>query len=245
MSALISYMLNSVEISIFQQVPFENIGWLQKSLDKSGLRINLQSPKQQVSTIKNISQQAGIILMGGPMSANDNLPFLHAQLDVLALALRLEIPILGICLGAQLLAKAAGSSVYRNYSSEIGFFDTTLTQAAFQDPVLAKLNNCEIFFHWHSDTFDLPSEATRLAFSKRTQNQAFRIGKTAYGLQFHPEVTPAMISDWGLQKDNCSDVADIDLPFDPNTNAGRLEEVAALIFDSWIKLALNKQTQCE
>ena len=237
-------MIDIVDITVFQQVPFETPGQLQNILELSGFSINLQNP-EKCSTLVDFHRQSGIVLLGGPMSANDNTPFLTTQLRVLDAALHENLPILGICLGAQLLAKAAGASVYRSNCSEIGFFDITLTPAGLQDGLFGKLNRTETFFHWHNDTFDLPDGAEHLAFSKRTQNQAFRIGDCAYGLQFHPEVTPAMIADWCQQDVNCGDMAEIETPFDPYTNAQRLEEAAKLLFDSWIKLVLNKRTQCD
>ena len=189
-------------------------------------------------------QCTGMIVLGGPMSANDDTPFLRQQLSSIELALTNNIPILGICLGAQLLAKAAGTSVYKNKSKEIGFFDIDLTKKGQLDPVLGKLNRRETVFQWHSDTFDLPQGAVALATSLLTENQAFHLGQSAYGLQFHPEVKPDMIARWCLEDVNCGDMAEIENPFDPYTNAERLEKVAASIFQSWIRLALDK-AQCE
>ena len=189
---------------------------------------------------QSIPQSDGLILLGGPMSANDDLLFLHHQLRAIEIALKQEIPVLGICLGAQLLAKAAGGKVYRNTAKEIGFHNVERTGDGQRDPILCGLNATECVFHWHSDTFDLPAGAKLLASSSLTRNQAFRFGESAYGLQFHPEVTPAMIAQWCIEDLNCADMAEIETPFNPDHNAQRLSEVAHIIFHSWIQLVLKR-----
>ena len=231
-------------VIVYRQVAFEHLGYLQPMLARQSVKVMLQDSNTPPISREQLLQSAGMIVLGGPMSANDDTPFLRQQLGSLELALTSNIPILGICLGAQLLAKAAGASVYRNKSKEIGFFDIDLTKNGQLDPVVGKLNQRETVFQWHTDTFDLPHGATRLATSPSTENQAFRVGQSAYGLQYHPEVMPAMIAQWCLEDVNCGDMAEIEKPFDPYTNAERLEKVAASIFQSWIQLALDK-AQCE
>ena len=227
-------------IIAYRQVPFEHLGFLQTPLSESECTLHLIDSDSSTPAMQFVAQSSGLILLGGPMSANDPLPFLHHQLQALEIALVQQIPILGICLGAQLLAKAAGSKVYRNTNKEIGFHDVNLTNEGRADPLLGKLRHTESVFHWHSDTFDLPAGAKHLASSSLTRNQAFRFGESAYGLQFHPEVTPRMIAQWCIEDVNCGDIAEIETPFDPNHNAGRLEHVAQIIFSSWIQLVLKR-----
>ena len=229
-----------LDIIAYRQVRFEHLGLLQTTLSESECTLHLIDPDSTTLPMQFIAQSGGLILLGGPMSANDSLPFLHHQLQALEIALAHQIPILGICLGAQLLAKAAGGTVYRNQHKEIGFHDVNLTNDGQADPVLGKLRNTESVFHWHADTFDLPAGAKLLASSSLTRNQAFRFGESAYGLQFHPEVTPKMIAQWCTEDVNCGDVAEIETPFDPNHNAVRLTQVAQIIFSSWIQLVLKR-----
>ena len=109
--------------------------------------------------------------------------------------LAMDLPVLGICLGSQLLAKTLGARVYPNHVKEIGWYPVELTPAAADDPLFAQ-SGTRTMFQWHGDTFDLPSGAVHLARSPACENQAFRYGRRAYGLQFHIEMTAAMIDDW-------------------------------------------------
>lgn len=134
------------------------------------------------------------IILGSPASANDDLPYLKAELDIIQRFIRNDTPLLGICLGAQLIAKAAGAKVYRGDTPEIGFYDDiTITGdgsrffRGFEEPFTV--------FHWHGDTFDLPPEGVRLASSPSYRNQAIQVG-SAVGLQFHLEVDRIMIPQW-------------------------------------------------
>ena len=141
---------------------------------------------------------AGLIVLGGAMSANDDdkFPFLPAELDWLREAVRRNVPTLGICLGAQLLAKALGAEVNRNPQPEIGWYEIELLPAAADDRLLCGRAAKETVFHWHNDTFDLPTGAVQLAQSPACRQQAFRFGKFAYGLQFHVEMVPELMELW-------------------------------------------------
>lgn len=141
---------------------------------------------------------AALVVLGGPMSANDedSLPYLQSEKRILRQAIRNEHPVLGICLGSQLLAAAGGARVFQGARPEIGWAPISLTLEGRQDPLLRELAALPSAFHWHGETFDLPPGATRLAFSGLTMNQAFRLGTNAYGLQFHVEVDARMIQAW-------------------------------------------------
>ena len=142
-------------------------------------------------------------------------------------------PVLGICLGAQLLAQSLGAKVYRNTEKEIGWFKIYFTDAADrQDALFTGLDREETVFHWHGETFDLPAGSDLLAWSDACRNQAFRHGQV-YGLQFHLEVTPEMIADWCRQDENCGDVGELTAPPDPGFNENRLGELSRLVFGRW------------
>src|SRR5581483_176282 len=174
--------------------------------------------------------------MGGPMSANDDLPYLRREIACIRQAVDQGQPVLGVCLGSQLLARALGAKVYKNSAKEIGWFDLHLTEAGRQDAILSGLESPETVFHWHGETFDLPDGATWLAYSDRCRHQAFRVASNVYGLQFHLEVTPEMIADWCLQDENCGDVRELQSPLDPRFNQARLAALSGLVFGRWCAL---------
>jgi GMP synthase-like glutamine amidotransferase len=142
-----------------------------------------------------------LLVMGGPMSANDEdqYPFIKKELPFIRQCLILGKPVLGICLGAQLMAKALGARVYPGPHKEIGWYFLSQTPSARTDPLFSLLDPCFLVFQWHGETFDLPDEGIGLAGNEAYPQQAFRIGDWAYGLQFHFEVTEPMIKTWVSQ----------------------------------------------
>jgi GMP synthase-like glutamine amidotransferase len=140
----------------------------------------------------------GLVVMGGPMSANDlvNHPFLIDEIQLLEKVLADRKPVLGVCLGAQLLAKALGSRVFPSRHIEVGWRPIQFTRDINSDPLFSNAPPSLDVFHWHGDTFDLPAGATRLARSLQCENQLFRWGEWVYGFQFHIEVTTQMAMDW-------------------------------------------------
>jgi GMP synthase (glutamine-hydrolysing) len=140
---------------------------------------------------------AGLIVMGGPMGAYDDAahPWLSAEKRLIREAVEADLPVWGVCLGAQLLAASLGAEVRRGPRAEVGVLPVELTSAAVDDPVFADLPARFATLQWHSDTFELPDGATLLASSPAYTNQAFVLGR-AYGLQFHLEVGPELLSAW-------------------------------------------------
>jgi GMP synthase (glutamine-hydrolysing) len=138
---------------------------------------------------------SGVVTMGGPMNVDevDRYPGLGAEREWLAEALRLEMPILGVCLGAQLLARALGAEVRPGEAPEVGFAPVEIHDPT--DPIVGALAPSATVLHWHGDVFDLPAGAVPLASSRQTRRQAFRAGN-ACGLLFHPEADAALVERW-------------------------------------------------
>ncbi len=144
------------------------------------------------------SQIEAVIILGGPMNVyeEDKYLFLKTEDVFIKKAIKKQIPILGICLGAQLLAKACGGRVNRAENPEIGWHKINLTEQGRQDALFRNINHELDVLQWHNDTFQLPKGGKLLATSGLCKNQAFRFGENAYGLQFHIEVTPDMVESW-------------------------------------------------
>jgi GMP synthase (glutamine-hydrolysing) len=217
-----------MSILTLRHEPFEHLGNFAPILTARGISFSYHDLDQPFPA----ADPAALLILGGPMSANDAL--LAPELDLIRRAIARGTPILGICLGSQLIAKALGAPVYRNSALEIGWHPVHLTEAARTDPVFAGLESPSTFFHWHSETFDLPPGSELLAWSAGSRHQAYRYGKNVYGLQFHPEVTPEMIEDWQSQPVNCGDVARLKSPLDPQ--AFRQEAAAKHLLENWLSI---------
>lgn len=152
---------------------------------------------------RDTSDLEGLVLMGGPMSVNEvtEYPFLVPEIQLIEKVLSEGKPVLGVCLGSQLIAKALGAKVYKHTVREVGWHPIHLTKQGAADPCFQKIKTNTPVFHWHGETFDLPKDAVHLAASARCENQAFRWGKNTYGLQFHVEVTPSIVREWCASSD--------------------------------------------
>ena len=222
-------------IAVIRHVPFESLGSLEDALILAGLKYQYFDlfTGQEPPRMEAIS---ALISLGGPMSANDPLPFLACELRLLESALRVGKPLLGICLGSQLLARVLGARVYPNPVKEIGWFPVQFTADAQADALFRGLFRPETVFQWHSETFDLPQDSVWLASSEGCPHQAFRAGQQAWGLQFHLETTPAMIAEWSAEPVNCADLAGLITPPDAGLHAARQIELASLVFGRWAEL---------
>ena len=225
--------MSRARILAFRHVPFEGLGRIEPILLSQGFEVHHADLYQANAAPPDPALYQALIFMGGPMSVNDDLAWLRREEIIIRDAVRRGIPVLGICLGSQLIAHALGAPVRRNPVKEIGWFEIEFTPDAREDPLVGGLPAREMVFHWHGETFDLPDGTVLLASSDRCRNQAFRLGTAVYGLQFHPEVTPAMIADWCRQDENCGDVRELETPVDPGAHAPRLAEIWDPVFERW------------
>lgn len=171
-------------------------GLVGQHLRSRGYTLDIRCPAVGDRLPQDLTSYAAVIVFGGPMSANDDdtLPFIRTELDWIPQVLETDTPYLGICLGAQLLARVLGASVqhHPDHVREIGYYPLQPTAAGRQARLITPMH----VYHWHSEGFELPSGAMPLAVGDTFPNQAFAYGDRVYGLQFHPEITATLIETW-------------------------------------------------
>ena len=191
------------DILVLQNARYEGLAGLGKLLEEDGFNTKIVFAKQE--KIPDLDSSA-VIILGASESANDDLPYLKKEMGLVRQAVQKEIPVLGICLGSQLIAKAFGAKVYQGTKKEIGIYHDIEFDNISKSSLFSGIKSPAVVFHWHGDTFDLPQDAIRLAHSKDYRDQAFQLG-TAVGVQFHLEVDEKTIRLWlDKSKDELSKV---------------------------------------
>jgi GMP synthase (glutamine-hydrolysing) len=165
-------------------------------LTRNSYRIDIRHPMLGDPLPDDLSGHAAVIVFGGPMSANDNTLDVRREIDWLERPLLDDVPYLGICLGAQMMVRHLGGqiSTHKNELVEIGYHDLAPTAegaALFDWP--------SKFFQWHGEGFEIPHGGTKLASGERFENQAYRYGRAAFGVQFHPEITELIVRRWTIR----------------------------------------------
>ncbi len=185
------------KVLIFTHVESEGPGTLKSFIDALGIRTRMMQLYAGENPPGDASKFDAIISMGGPMNVDeeDCYPFLKKEVEFLKRAINANVPVLGICLGAQLIAKACCAPVTKMNKEEQGWKKVFLTDAGKKDSLLQRLPEYLNVFQWHGDTFETPYGGELLATAGECPHQAFRY-RNAYGLQFHIEVTGAMIEEW-------------------------------------------------
>ena len=184
-------------IKVLQHVHCEDLGIIAQILQSYGFEPQYVHSFAGESVPKTIEDAAGLIIMGGPMGVYDHAryPFLVDEIRLIEAALKAQKPVLGICLGGQLMAAALGAEVKRGAAKEIGWHKIELSEAGRGDWLWSGVESSFMGYHWHGDIFELPAGALSLAFSQHTCCQAFSYGRNAYGLLFHMEITKKIIRD--------------------------------------------------
>ncbi|MBI4482983.1 MAG: gamma-glutamyl-gamma-aminobutyrate hydrolase family protein, partial [Acidobacteria bacterium] len=189
-----------------------------------------------------MSDAVGLIVMGGPMGVYDRAryPFLVDEMRLMEQALQARKPVLGVCLGSQLLAATLGGAVTRGKRKEIGWHAVTLTESGRTDRLWTGVKPSFMGYHWHGDVFQLPAGAVSLASSVLTECQAFRYGHNAYGFLFHLEVTEEIIED--MVRTFADELREAGMDGREMVAEGRnylpdLHRIGGLVFQRWASLA--------
>src|SRR5580698_6522485 len=227
------------EVLAIRHVHFEDLGSLELVLGERGRPVRyLDVGLGRIEAPDPVAPSLMVVL-GGPISAGDDAryPTLVPLLSMIEKRIAAGLPTLGICLGAQLIARALGARVYPAGHSEIGWAPLTLTDAGRASPVRHLDGAHTSMLHWHGDTFDLPAGATLLASTPLCQHQAFAWGKHVLGLQCHPEIRTDRFEPWliGHAGEIASEGIDVrELRADTARLGPRLEEGARLMFGEWL-----------
>jgi GMP synthase-like glutamine amidotransferase len=183
------------EILIFRHFPTEGPGYLAEFLDRHGLRHRTIRIDAGDPVPESIADTPAFVFMGGPMSVNDSLPWIPPVLHLIRTAVAAGRPVLGHCLGGQLMAKALGGRVQPNRVKEIGWLPVAAVDSPDTGRWLDGLPPRFEVFHWHGETFSLPPGATHILRSRHCRHQAFALGNSL-ALQCHIEMTPEMVRTW-------------------------------------------------
>lgn len=182
---------------IIKHIDIEGPGLIEEFLKEEKIQYEILCLEDRLN-FPPVDKFTHIIILGGPMNVyeEDKYPFLKREDIFIKESIQKGKSILGICLGAQLIAKALGAKVFKAPVKEIGWYKVSLTDDGIEDPLFSGFPSEFTVFQWHEDTFEIPYGAKRMVSSSPVTNQAFRYGKRVYGLQFHLEVTEQMIHEW-------------------------------------------------
>lgn len=228
-------------VTILRHIECEGPGYLEKTLKKYKIptqliAIDLGNPVPQ--DIKNTS---GLIIMGGPMSANDNDEWIKNEILLIRKAIDQNLPVLGHCLGGQFIARALGAKITQNPIKEIGWLPVFAAEKADNPGWVKQFKTPQMVFHWHGETFELPEGAELLLSSKDCTNQAFRYKENVYAFQCHIEMTRDMIDEWStLYADEISAPSDTIQPKSSmmqstEKHITKLNQLADCVYEDWVQ----------
>lgn len=230
-------------VAIFRHAPSEGPGYFATFLAENGIPMELIAVDQGAAVPRDPVPFGGLVFMGGPMSVNDDLPWIAPTLALIRDAVARDIPVLGHCLGGQLIAKALGATVGANPVKEIGWGDVSSLDNAVARDWFGAPPAGFLAFHWHGETFNVPEGAVRILESRYCPNQAFALGTKHLAMQCHVEMTEEMVKTWcAIGADEVAAAAASPAVQAPNVMQERLAEriatlngAAARIYRRWIR----------
>ena len=229
-------------VLVIRHSPTEGPGYFTTFLERHGIPWQLLRIDAGDAVPDKLNGVSGLCLMGGPMSVNDDLPWIPSELALIRQAIASGLPVIGHCLGGQLMAKALGGAVELNPVKEIGWGDVRMTDPDAARPWVGDATQPMLAFHWHGETFSVPPGATRILESAHCANQAFVLNDRHIGMQCHVEMTPELIASWcdngageiaASQSPGVQSAAAMqaDLP----NRTSRLHQLADKIYSRWIQ----------
>lgn len=227
-------------IYIFRHIACEGPGYFGEYLNRHQIPYRLIAIDLGDNIPTSITGMGGLVFMGGPMSVNDPLPWIQHELHLIREAHQAGLPVLGHCLGGQLIAKALGASVRANTVKEIGWHD--VQHCTNSSSWLAGLQPSFEAFHWHGETFDMPADAVHLLESRWCRHQAFAHGRML-ALQFHVEMTEHMVKEWAslyrkeLENSSASIQSHSGMVSDLDRRIKKLNSIADVLYDHWLAKA--------
>jgi GMP synthase (glutamine-hydrolysing) len=231
------------KLLVFQHVPLEPLGMLNQQFKDAGFRIRYVNFDRMPNARIDPSRYHGLIVLGGPQAADqtERYPHLEYEKDVIRQSVDLGLPVLGICLGAQLIASAFGGRTLRDRAPEFGWARVSPTAAGNADRLIRHFQDEEWIYQWHSDTFTLPHGAVHLAESDACAYQAFRLHGHVYGFQFHLEADHSLIQRWVSEPGNMESLAarglrlsDGDATQTPRQHLARAADLGRAVFGEFI-----------
>lgn len=226
-------------ILVIQHIECEPLGTFGDILKAEGISYRyLKLYKDSYDTV-DADQYKGLIILGGPMNVDelDKYPYLAWELDLIRNTQSKDLPILGICLGAQLIAKANGAEVKKSVAREVGWHKAYLIKEAASDSLFSGFGSEFNVFQLHSDMLEIPEGAVRLVYSEKCKNQAFRIKNNVYGLQFHLEVNKTMIKEWlKVYKDDLKSQDKANIAESLDVNLKELDKKARSFFGKFLEI---------
>ena len=230
-------------VAIFRHLVTEGPGYFATYLERHGVPWRLIKVDEGDAVPRDAGAYSGIGFMGGPMSVNDELPWIRDELDLICRAVEDDVPVIGHCLGGQLMSKALGGAVTRNAVKEIGWGDVHVVDGEAADRWFEGIERTFPAFHWHGEMFSIPPGGVRVLSSAHCENQAFALGKH-FGMQCHVEMTPQLVNDWcrdwGKEVDRlAARVPSVQTPkemtADLDARIDALHRIADAIYAEWIK----------
>ena len=226
-------------VAIFRHAPSEGPGYFASYLERKAVPWTLVALDAGKSVPRGARAFSGLVFMGGPMSVNDDLPWISPALRLIVDAVRQDVPVLGHCLGGQLMARAFGGEVRAAPVKEIGWGEVRVAPNALARDWLGETGAFESF-HWHGETFSIPPGGTRVLENARCANQAFALGRH-FGMQCHVEMTPELIAGWvrggaaeiAQSQESPGVQAPEEIERDLERRVAALHAVADRIYDRW------------